>query len=144
MNPCDVPGPDCGRLADGKYAMAKSNLQIAAAAGAASERRKSSREDLVVRVDYQTVDDLFSEFARNINEGGIFVETESPQAVGTSVSLQFTLPGIEDPLEVAGTVVHLTGDDTSEPLGMGIEFEELDGEARQRINGIVRRLRAGL
>ena len=144
MTPCDVPGPDRGRLADGKYAMAKSNLQIAAAAGAASERRKSSREDLVVRVDYQTVDDLFSEFARNINEGGIFVETESPQAVGTSVSLQFTLPGIEDPLEVAGTVVHLTGGDLNEPPGMGIEFEELGGEARQRINGIVRRLRAGL
>ncbi len=112
--------------------------------GSEYERRKSDRTDVVVRVDYQTVDDLFSEFASNINEGGVFVATESPQAVGTSVSLQFTLPGIEDPLEVAGTVVHLTGDDTSEPPGMGIEFEDLDGEARQRINTIVRRLRAGL
>ena len=122
--------------------MAKSIPQAAAAGE--HERRKTSREDLVVRVDYQAVDDLFSEFASNINEGGIFVATESPQAVGTSVALQFTLPGIEDPLEVAGTVVHLTGDDTSEPPGMGIEFEDLDGEARQRINSIVRRLRAGL
>ena len=140
MNPRDVPGPDLGRPADGKLAMAKSNPQIAAAGGTATERRKSSREDLVVRVDYQTVDDLFCEFARNINEGGVFVETESPQAVGTSVSLQFNLPGADDLLEVAGTVVHHTG----EPPGMGIEFEVLDGEARQRINTIVRRLRAGL
>ena len=44
---------------------------------ASAERRKSERTDLVVRVDYQTVDELFSEFARNINEGGLFVESEA-------------------------------------------------------------------
>jgi len=43
-----------------------------------SERRRSERVDLLVRVDYKTVDELFSEFARNINEGGMFVETDAP------------------------------------------------------------------
>ena len=52
--------------------MNKSSAEIFAVPLDASglERRKTNRAELVVRVDYQTVDELFSEFARNINEGG--------------------------------------------------------------------------
>lgn len=56
------------------------------------ERRRSSRIELVVRVDYKTVDELFSEFARNINEGGLYVETDTPPQLGSSVALQFQIP----------------------------------------------------
>jgi type IV pilus assembly protein PilZ len=101
------------------------------------ERRDSPRADLVVRVNYQTVDALFSEFARNINEGGIFLETEAPQPLGSTVELEFKLPGSEAPVEVAGLVVRV------EPGGMGIEFDELGPEHRRRINQIVRNLRPG-
>lgn len=107
------------------------------------ERRSSERADLIVRVDYKGVDDLFSEFARNINEGGIFVETESPPKRGASVDLQFRLPGSEEPVRARGTVVRVTDGETGDPPGMGIEFEELDGETRERINEVVRRLRTG-
>lgn len=100
------------------------------------ERRKSPRADFVVRVDYQTVDALFSEFARNINEGGIFVETEAPEPVGTRVELEFKLPGADEPVEVTGTVVR------AEEGGMGIEFDQLGADHRQRINQIVRNLRS--
>ncbi|NRA09000.1 MAG: hypothetical protein HRU02_12655, partial [Myxococcales bacterium] len=43
-----------------------------------TERRKSTRSDFFVRVEYRTVDQFFSDFARNINEGGLFVGTENP------------------------------------------------------------------
>ena len=69
---------------------------------AAMERRRSDRADLVVRVTYQTVDELFTDFARNINEGGMFVETERPPPVGAEVSLEFNLPGSDEPVAVAG------------------------------------------
>ncbi len=105
------------------------------------ERRKSARANLVVRVDYQTVDELFSEFARNINEGGLFVETETPQALGTEVSLQFQLPGSAEPLEVAGRVVRHAEVSAGEPPGMGIEFDDLGGQERELINELVRQLR---
>jgi len=107
-----------------------------------NERRKSQRVGLVVRVTYQTVDELFSEFARNINEGGIFIETDNPQELGSSVALQFKLPGSDDLIEVAGTVVR-TGDGTGpdDLLGMGIEFDDLNANSRQRINEVIRRLR---
>jgi type IV pilus assembly protein PilZ len=88
------------------------------------------------------VDELFSDFARNINEGGIFVETESPHDVGTSVDLQFKLPGSDEPVRVTGTVVHQSAGSPGDPPGMGIEFSELDAPTRDRINGLVRKLRA--
>jgi type IV pilus assembly protein PilZ len=108
----------------------------------ALERRKTGRAELVVRVEYRTVDELFSDFARNINEGGIFVETDSPPESGTRVELQFRLPGSEAPVRAAGTVVHVGRDESGEANGMGIEFEELDAPTRQRINELVRKLRA--
>ena len=52
-----------------------------------AERRRSERVELMVRVDYKTVDELFSEFARNINEGGMFVETDTPPEPGAAVAL---------------------------------------------------------
>jgi len=95
-----------------------------------------------VRVDYRTIDDLFSEFARNINEGGIFVETDAPHEVGTTVNLQFRLPGGEEPVRVKGTVVRVAAGPGPEPHGMGIEFENLDSVARMRINELVKALKA--
>ncbi len=121
--------------------MAGSNTR--AGIEAAADRRRSNRADLVVRVDYQTVDELFSDFARNVNEGGIFVESDPPHDVGTTVDLQFKLPGGE-PLRVKGTVVRVTSGGDGLAPGMGIEFENLDGAARQRIDDLVRALRAEL
>jgi type IV pilus assembly protein PilZ len=106
------------------------------------ERRSSPRTDLVVRVNYQTVDDLFSEFARNINEGGIFIETEAQQPIGSGVQLEFKLPGADRPIEVAGRVVRAEPGGSSGASGIGIEFENLDSEVRQQINEIVRKLRS--
>lgn len=107
------------------------------------ERRKTDRVGLVVRVTYQSVDELFSEFARNINEGGIFIETDSPQQPGSEVELQFKLPGSDELIQVAGTVVRSTnGGGTDDSPGMGIEFGNLNPGARQRINQLIRQLRA--
>jgi type IV pilus assembly protein PilZ len=108
------------------------------------ERRRSSRVDLVVRVDYKTVDELFSEFARNINEGGLYVETDSPPQLGSSVALQFKIPGGEDPIQVIGRVVRISEGELGEPPGMGIEFDDLNGQSRELINELVRNLRVGV
>lgn len=105
------------------------------------ERRKSPRAEFLVRINYRTVDALFTEFASNINEGGIFVETETPQPVGTTVELEFKLPGADQPVEVAGLVVRTEPGGPEEPSGMGIEFETLSAEVRQQIDEIVRNLR---
>jgi len=108
-----------------------------------SERRRTERVDLVVRVEYKTVDELFSEFARNINEGGMFVETESPPENGAPVALQFRVPGSEEPIQVMGRVVRTSVGERGDPPGMGIEFDDLDEQSRELINQLVRSLRVG-
>ena len=109
-----------------------------------AERRRSERTDYVVRVDYKTVDELFSEFARNINEGGLFVETDTPPGVGCLVALEFKIPGSAEPIQVMGRVVRTSQGERDEASGMGIEFENLDGQSRDLINGLVRNLRVGM
>ncbi|MCH7598759.1 MAG: TIGR02266 family protein [Myxococcales bacterium] len=108
-----------------------------------SERRRSGRSDLLVRVEYSTVDEIFSEFTRDINEGGLFIETEKPRPTGTEVSLRFNLPGNVEPMQTVGRVVWVRSATDQEPAGMGIEFDELTDEDRDRINGMVRSLRNG-
>ena len=108
----------------------------------AAERRRSARAELIVRVDYATVDELFSEFTRDINEGGLFIETEKPRPAGTEVCLHFNLPGSDQTVKTNGTVVRVCdGTDGGTP-GMGIEFEELPPKARAHINQVIRTLRS--
>ncbi|MDE0911848.1 MAG: TIGR02266 family protein [Myxococcota bacterium] len=107
------------------------------------ERRRFNRTDLLVRIDYSTIDEIFSEFTRDINEGGLFIETETPRATGTEVAMRFNLPGSNDPLQTVGRVAWVRSATTDEPAGMGIEFDELSEEDRTRINAMIRSLRNG-
>ena len=103
------------------------------------ERRRSPRTPLVVHVRYRTVDALFAEFSRNINEGGIFIETECPVGLGTLVDLEFELPGQGEPIGALGRVMRL--ENGNPRTGMAVEFEQLDPSARRRIDEFVRELR---
>lgn len=105
------------------------------------ERRRTPRAPLVVRVAYSTIDALFSEFTRNVNEGGLFIETDSPPPTDTRVSLQFKLPGTDAPIQARGRVAWVQPPGTDEPAGMGVEFESLGADARARIDEIVRGLK---
>lgn len=107
------------------------------------DRRRATRSSLTVRIDYATVDEIFSEFTRDINEGGLFIETEKPHLPGTEVSMQFHLPGSDEVVETVGRVVRISrGDDGGAAPGMGIEFDELHPDDRKKIDRIVRALRA--
>jgi uncharacterized protein (TIGR02266 family) len=106
------------------------------------ERRRATRAPLVVRVEYATVDALFSEFTRNINEGGMFIETDQPPALDSSVTMQFSLPGDAGPIKVGGRVTRVSDGQDGEIRGIGVEFDTLDPEARDRVNGLVQALRS--
>ncbi len=108
---------------------------------ASADRRKAHRHEVVVRVAYATVDEIFSEFVRNINEGGLFIETESPHPVETNVTLRFRLPGCDEPIEAAARVVWSTPGGEGEPPGMGLCFDRLSPEAREQIDRLIRGLR---
>ncbi len=104
------------------------------------DRRRADRADLAVRVEYETVDALFSDFTRNVNEGGLFIETDQPAPLDSTIALHFCLPGSDVPIKASGRVVRLSV--PPEPAGMAVMFEELDAEAREQINALVRELRS--
>jgi len=107
-----------------------------------SERRRSERIPLKIPVDYSAVDAFFTEFSANINEGGIFVQSDTHSELGTEVQLQFRLPGRAEPLEVNGRVAWLSDGKSETPEGMGIEFTDLTRNLREEINQVVRLLKA--
>jgi uncharacterized protein (TIGR02266 family) len=84
---------------------------------------------------------MFSEFTRNINEGGLFIETEQPLALDEQVELFFRLPGSDVPVKVTGRVAWIGVSQENQAPGMGIEFEGLDDLARRQIDRLVQRLR---
>ena len=106
------------------------------------ERRRYIRQPARIPVDYSSVDAFFTEFASDINEGGVFVQTESPSEPGEMVALEFRLPGVDEPLEIVGRVAWVAdGKAEGSSPGMGIEFHHLTSEVRDRINQVVRSLR---
>ncbi|OGP83874.1 MAG: hypothetical protein A2Y95_00235 [Deltaproteobacteria bacterium RBG_13_65_10] len=107
------------------------------------DRRQSRRKSFVIRVNYRTVDEVFSDFSENINEGGMFIVTTKRHESGSQVRLDFMLPTSDAPVRVNARVVYVRGieDATQGPPGIGVQFEELDPEAKERINEIVRGLR---
>jgi len=108
----------------------------------ADDRRRANRAHVTVRIDYSTVDEMFSEFTRDINAGGLFIETEKPHQPGTEVAMQFHLPGSNEVLQTIGRVVRVSGGELGAPVGMGIEFDELTADDRVKIDRIVRALRS--
>ena len=84
------------------------------------DRRRTDRVEVTVRIDYATVDEMFSEFTRDMNEGGLFIETEKPRQPGTEVSMQFHLPGSPDVLRALGRVVRVSGGLIGCPSGMAL------------------------
>jgi type IV pilus assembly protein PilZ len=109
---------------------------------AAVERRRTDRAPVVVRIEYSTVDALFSDFTRNINEGGIFVETEEPVALDQKVELKLRLPGSDELVRVQGRVVRVEQATATASGGIAVEFGQLDARARELINAAVRKLRS--
>jgi uncharacterized protein (TIGR02266 family) len=106
------------------------------------DRRRAPRERAEIRVQYESVDELFSEFTRDINEGGVFVATESPLGLDEPVELSFQLPGGGSSVRVSGRVVRVQSKEEGGAAGMAIEFDALDAEARDAIDRFVRSLRS--
>ncbi len=107
------------------------------------EKRKYHRVEYVFKVDYRTPEALFNEFAENISEGGLFIKTSNPLSVGTEITIEFLLPLLNEPIRVKGRVewhTEMPGVRKSTP-GMGVSFQGLTPEDKEKINRIVRALR---
>jgi hypothetical protein len=95
----------------------------------ASERRNDTRLDKVFRVYLEGEHGMGLGIARNISEGGMFVETRAPQPIGSQVRITFpSESGEMTAIAEVRYVCHLLGGGRTAdrgPLalrGMGVRF----------------------
>jgi type IV pilus assembly protein PilZ len=113
---------------------------------ASEDRRRSVRLQHELPVAYRSVGSFITDWATNISQGGLFINTRKPLPVGTIVKLIIQLPGTGFPFDITGRVARVAEWDNRLNVapGMGIEFTELDGSKMDRIQAFVDRLRRDL
>jgi len=104
------------------------------------ERRQYERFDTSISVDYSSGDTFLFSYIQNISEMGIFIRSDTPLPIGTTLELRFTPDG-QVPMEVIGEVTWINpyrpfGDNLNP--GMGVRFRDLNADLRERIVALVR------
>jgi uncharacterized protein (TIGR02266 family) len=95
---------------------------------------------MALEVEYRTSTAFLVAYSLNLSKGGIFLETDTPLPVGTSIKLRFQVHGGQNPIETEGAVIWVR-DTTNEdgPSGMGIAFVQLESRHGAFIDSIVSR-----
>lgn len=109
-------------------------------------KRRSTRLHHEIPVAYRSVGSFLTDWATNISQGGLFINTRKPLPVGTAVKILIQLPGASFPFQLAGRVARVTDFDNRANMvpGMGIEFTDVDDPKRREVESFVDRLRAQL
>lgn len=101
--------------------------------------RRDSRVRLQTALDLHSESNFFQGFSDNFADGGLFVATVKRLPPGTSVEVQFTLPGGKK-LQARGVVrwTREVNDRTPDIFpGVGVQFSELAGETAEAIHQFV-------
>jgi uncharacterized protein (TIGR02266 family) len=96
--------------------------------GTDDDKRAAPR--LTINKEFESFDAFIQEYVTNISKDGVFIKSQTPLAVGTKVSLRFTviMNDIET-IEGVGEVVRVDKD----PPGMGVVFRELSSYSKDLI-----------
>jgi len=99
--------------------------------------RKHNRIEVDVGADCAHQETMVRGFARNISEGGVFIETDDSIDIGTALTVSFTLPGHHGPLVVGGKVVRRIELEREFRYGLGVQFTGLSEASREQILGFL-------
>ncbi len=105
-----------------------------ALAAYAEEQRGSRRVAVAVDIHLASDSHFFSGLSGDISEGGLFLSTYRPLPIGSSVEIEFSLPGSSAPLRAHGEVRWLREHSTGQPQGVGIAFDDLADDDRESIH----------
>ncbi len=92
-----------------------------------------------IQLDLTELNELYRCYMPFLKNGGLFVPTAQPRAIGEIVSLAVRLPGLPQPVRLTGKVAWLTpqGTQSSTPAGMGVAFPDEYTELRQSIETLL-------
>ncbi|HLU67428.1 MAG TPA: TIGR02266 family protein [Kofleriaceae bacterium] len=101
------------------------------------ERRRGTREQVVLVVDYDGADDLIGDYTENLSTGGTFIHTEREMEPGTEVQLVLSFPGLVRPIPIDGVVRWSRRAGPEGEPGVGIEFVRMDDESRRQLEAVI-------
>lgn len=106
-------------------------------------QRRSSRLYHELPVAYRSVGSFLTDWATNISQGGLFINTRNPLPVGTLVKILIQLPVAAFPVDLSGRVTRVAEFDNQANVvpGMGIEFTDIDSSKKEQIEAFVQKLR---
>lgn len=85
------------------------------------ERRINKRVDTKFKISYVHEHDYLISFTKNISADGMFVETETPPEVGSTIKLIFSMGNLKK-MEIDAKVMWVNKGPSSKDHGMGLKF----------------------
>src|SRR3990170_947632 len=92
--------------------------------------RQGKRTPVTLKIKFksETLEQFIERYAVDVSQGGIFIRTKEPLAVGTQMKFEFQLRDASPLIAGEGTVVWTRENDPSRPPiapGMGVRFDRL-------------------
>ncbi len=101
-----------------------------------SRRKKLRTPILITRIKDESKGKTFFGYAKNISQGGMFIQSVNPRNVNEQFQIEFSLPGEEEPIRGTVEVVwkrQLLSRKPYEP-GMGIRFLDIKEDKSTEID----------
>ncbi len=108
-----------------------------------AERRKDTRLDVTIKVDYATKGMFVSNYVTNLSRGGVFIQTDDPLPIQSQINLTFTLPEFNITIKAKGKVTWTYDIKKGTSIiipGMGIKFTDLTAEHKALIEDYISKL----
>ena len=105
-----------------------------------ADQRRFERADVKVEVTLESESNFYNGFTENISAGGLFIATYDTRQMGDTVSMEFTIPGRQDPIAVKGEVRWLRELNPMTPdvtPGMGVRFLDLADDVAEAITAFI-------
>ena len=100
------------------------------------DKRKQPRIPVELWMELSCGGETYFQRATNLSRTGAWFTQTFPLPVGSTAGVRFELPDGGPPVRCGGTVVN------AQDLGMGVNFTELKGADRERIDALVERASA--
>lgn len=101
------------------------------------------KDDHLVKMllDYPKSEAYLYDYSTNLSEGGIFIKTNKPAVMGSTLSVKFTLPNTVNLIEAKGIVRWVINEEYAQTNnlipGIGIEFIELKSQDKQLLKRFI-------
>lgn len=99
------------------------------------DRRIHPRAAIHLRIAYQSAGMLKTDYVENISRGGLFIATDEPAEIGSSIEIELFCVSTRASIPVAATVrwrgAQAMSEGDAPVLGIGVEFEALKDPTRR-------------